>query len=269
MNTLKRKLTAILSADVVGYSKLMNDDEEATVHTLKSYRKLIESLIIEHRGRLVDSPGDNMLAEFSSVVDALRCTWDIQKEIASRNSDLPEKQRMTFRIGVNLGDVIEEDGRIYGDGVNVAARLESLAETGGIRISGNVYNYVENKVPFRFEDQGEQSVKNIDKPIQVYRVVMESETIHKENDKQKAEQDEYKLPEGPSIAVLPFVNMSGDASQEYICDGLTENIITGLSYNQQLFVIARNSSFYFKGNSVPVQEVAEKLHVQYVFQIKK
>jgi adenylate cyclase len=159
VNTLKRKLAAILSADAVGYSRLMADNEEATVHTIKSYRKVIESLIVEHRGRLVDSPGDNMLAEFPSVVDALRCAWDVQKEIKSRNSELPENRRMTFRIGINLGDVIEEEGRIYGDGVNVAARLESLAEAGGILISGAVYNHAKNKVPFRYEDQGEQSVK--------------------------------------------------------------------------------------------------------------
>jgi len=307
MNTLKRKLAAILSADVVGYSKLMTDDEEATVHTLKSYRKLIESLINEHRGRLVDSPGDNMLAEFASVVDALRCAWDIQSEIKSRNSDLPENRRMTFRIGVNLGDVIEEEGRIYGDGVNVAARLESLSEPGGISISGIVYNQVKNKLQFRYEDQGEQSVKNIDEPVQVYRVLMGSESTGKVAVKQKTaskwkrniavalvvflliltgaatviwdtywripdvasltgQNEEFKLPEGPSIAVLPFDNMSGDPEQEYICDGLTENIITSLSYNPKLFVIARNSCFHFKGKSPKVQEVAKELGVQYVLE---
>ena len=262
----KRKLTTILSADAVGYSRLMTDNEEETVRTLKLYRSVIESLITKYTGRLVDSPGDNLLAEFSSVVDSLRCAWDIQNEIKSRNLHLPENRRMTFRIGINLGDVIEEDGRIYGDGVNVAARLEGLADAGGITISGTVHNHIENKVPFRFENQGEQSVKNIDKPIHVYRLIMESETSEKEPIEHKIEPEEFKLPEGPSIAVLPFTNMSGDSSQEYICDGLTENIITSLSYNPKLFVIARNSSFYFKAKSVPVQEVAEKLNVRYVLE---
>jgi adenylate cyclase len=303
----KRKLTTILSADVVGYSRLMSDDEEATVHTIKAYRKVVESLIVEHRGRLVDSPGDNMLAEFASVVDGLRCAWDIQNEIQSRNSNLPEARRMVFRIGINLGDVIEEEGRIYGDGVNVAARLESLAEPGGISIAGAVYNHVEKKVPFRYEDQGEQSVKNIDKPVQVYRVLMDTELPSKEPVKPKpasrwrrnlaialgvlilllaggatyiwdtyfripdvasltGQNEEFKLPEGPSIAVLPFDNMSGDPEQEYICDGLTENIIISLSYNSQLFVISRKSTFYFKDKSSTVQDVAAKLGADYVLE---
>jgi len=262
-DTYKRKLITILSADVVGYSRLMGDDEEATVQMLQFYRKIINSLISNQNGRLVDAPGDNMLAEFGSVVDALRCAWDIQQEIKSRNSDLPENRRMSFRIGINLGDVIEEDGSIYGDGVNVAARLESLAEAGGITISGTVYKHVKDKLPYRYKDQGKQSVKNIKEPVHVYRVLMESESIPTDSVEQE---DEFKLPEGPSIAVLPFDNMSGDSEQEYICDGLTENIITSLSYNPKLFVIARNSSFYFKEKSVPVQEVAEKLHVHYVLE---
>jgi len=264
--SFKRKLTAILSADAAGYSRLMADNEEETVRTIKSYRKVMESLITKYTGRLVDSPGDNILAEFPSVVDGLRCAWDIQKEIKSRNMDLAENRRMTFRIGINLGDVIEEEGRIYGDGVNVAARLESLAEPSGICISGIVYNQVKKKLPFRFEDQGEQSVKNIEEPVQVYRVLMESETTDREAVRLKTEPDEFKLPEGPSIAVLPFDNMSGDKEQEYICDGLTENIITSLSYNPKLFVIARNSSFHFKGKSPKVQEVARELGVQYVLE---
>jgi len=301
-DTYKRKLITILSADVVGYSRLMADDEEATVKTLKTYRKVINSLISNHNGRLVDAPGDNMLAEFGSVVDALRCAWDIQQEIKSRNTDLPEDRRMTFRIGINLGDVIEEEGRIYGDGVNVAARLESLAEAGGISVSGAVYNHVENKAPFRFEDQGKQSVKNIEEPVQVYRVLMEHEVSKKKSASRWkrnvavvigvlilfltgtgifiwntyfripdvegliGQKDELKLPDGPSIAVLPFDNLSNDPEQEYICDGLTETIITNLSFNPQLFVIARNSSFYFKGKSLKVQEVAKELGVQYVLE---
>ena len=303
----KRKLTTILSADVSGYSRLMADNEEETVRTLKSYRKVMESLITKFSGRLVDNPGDNMLAQFESVVDALRCAWDIQQEIKSRNTDLADNRRMTFRIGVNLGDVIEEEGRIYGDGVNVAARLESLADAGGISISSAVYNHVKKKLPFKYEDQGEQTVKNIDEPVQVYRVVMESELPSKESVKPKSmsnwrrnvaiaigifiillagaagyvwdtyfripyiesltgQNEEFKLPDGPSIAVLPFDNMSGDPEQEYFSDGLTENIITSLSYNPKLFVIARNSSFHFKGKSPKIQEVAEELGVQYVLE---
>ena len=261
---LKRKLAAILSADVVGYSKLMTDNEEATVHTIKSYRKIIESLIVEHRGRLVDSPGDNLLAEFGSVVDALRCAWDIQQEIKSRNADLAKNRRMTFRIGVNLGDVIEEEGRIYGDGVNVAARLESLSDAGGICISGSVYNYVENKVPFRFEDPGEQSVKNIEKPIQVYRVLMESETTFQ---KASAINEDYTIPGfggAPAIAVLPFDNLSKDPDQEYFADGIAEDLITRLSSWRSFPVIARNSSFTYKGRPVNVKQVSKELGVRYV-----
>jgi len=205
MNTLKRKLAAILSADVVGYSKLMTDDEEATVHTIKSYRKLIESLINEHRGRLVDSPGDNLLAEFVSVVDALRCAWDTQQEIKSRNLELPENRRMTFRIGVNLGDVIEEEGRIYGDGVNVAARLESFADAGGICISGRVYDNVENKLKYKYEFLGEKTAKNIRRPIRVYKIPIETKSEEKDKTSILDSIIDMSVPvDKPSIAVLPF-----------------------------------------------------------------
>ena len=307
MNSLKRKLTAILSADVVGYSRLMRDDEETTVHTLKSYRKVIESLVNDHRGRLVDSPGDNILAEFSSVVDALRCAWDIQQEIKSRNLDLPENRRMAFRIGVNLGDVIEEDGRIYGDGVNVAARLEGLADAGGISISSAAYNHVKNKLPFRYGNQGKQTVKNIDEPVHVYRVVMESELEASSRKSVKKEmksnlkrnfavafivlilllggaaiyvwntyfhipdveniteqKDEIKPQKRTCIAVLPFDNMSGDPEQEYFSDGLTEEIITTLSGSKQFLVVARNSTFSYKGKSVNVQEVGRELGATHI-----
>jgi adenylate cyclase len=172
----KRKLTAIFSADVEGYSRLMGDDEEATVQTLTAYRDVICTLINDHKGRVVDSPGDNILAEFGSVVNAVRCAWDVQQEIKSRNSNLPENRRMNFRIGVNLGDVIEEGDRIYGDGVNIAARLEGIAEQGGICISGTVYDQVKNKLPFRYEFDGEQTVKNIKEPVRVYSVLMKPET---------------------------------------------------------------------------------------------
>jgi adenylate cyclase len=171
----KRKISAIWSADVAGYSRLMGDDEEKTVQTLTHYREVMSGLIGQHRGRVVDSSGDNLLAEFSSVVDALRCAWDVQQDLTNRNADLPESRRMLFRIGINLGDVIEEKGRLYGDGVNVAARLESLAEPGGIHLSGAVYDQVKHKLPFQFEFTGEQQVKNIQDPVRAYRVVMGSE----------------------------------------------------------------------------------------------
>jgi len=183
----KRKISAILSADVAGYGRLMGNDEDATVRTLTSYRKVISDLIRRHRGRVLDSPGDNLLAEFSSVVDALRCGWDIQKEIEVRNLELQENRRMNYRVGINLGDVIEEEGRIYGDGVNVAARLEGLAEVGGINISGSAYDQVKNKLSYRFEYQGEQPVKNLKDQVRIYRVVMTPEVSGKRRRTTKAE----------------------------------------------------------------------------------
>ncbi len=300
----KRKIAAIMSADVVGYSRLMGENEEETVRTITAYREAMDVLIGEHRGRLVDSPGDNLLAEFGSVVDALRCAWDIHKEIAARNAGLAEDRRMVFRMGINLGDVIEEDGRVYGDGVNVAARLEGLAEPGGISISGTAYDQVKNKLPWHYEFQGEEAVKNIAEPVRVYRVVMEPEaggrgvterkrpgiwlsagvgvlvlaaaaallwhfyirTPSPPVEKASAERMAFPLPEKPSIAVLPFSNISGDPEQEYFSDGITEEIITGLSKVPRLFVIARNSTFTYKGGPVKVQKVAEELGVRYVLE---
>ena len=272
---LRRKLTAILSADVVGYSRLMGEDDDATVRTLSGYREMITALIKEHRGRVVDSPGDNLLAEFSSVVHAVNCAVEIQRELGERNAELPESRRLEYRIGVNLGDVIEEGERIYGDGVNIAARLESLAEPGGICLSGSVYNQVKGRLKLEYDNLGEKSVKNIKEPVSVYRVVMETKnSVHVTAEKsgmpkisQKIFPDggkEFRLPDGPSIAVLPFVNMSGDPEQEYFSDGLTENIIAGLSTDGRLLVIARNSTFSYKGTSVKVQEVARELGAQYV-----
>jgi len=257
----KRKLTAILSADVVGYSRLMGEDEETTIQTLMTYRDVINSLIKDHKGRVVDSLGDNILAEFVSVVNSLRCAWDVQQEIKSRNTDLPENRRMNFRIGINLGDVIEEEDRIYGDGLNIAARLEGLAKEGGICISGTAYDQVKNKLPFRYEYQGEQVVKNIKEPVRVYKVLME-----KDDDDDLILDKKLELPKKPSIAVLPFVNISGDPEQEYLSDGITEEIITGLSKIPKIFVIARNSTFTYKGKPVKVQKVSEELGVQYVLE---
>jgi adenylate cyclase len=235
----KRKLIAIFSADVAGYSRLMGEDEPATVKTLKAYREIMTTLTHQHRGRVVDSPGDNLLAEFASVVDAVESAVEIQNALKLKNAELPENRRMEFRIGINLGDVIEEGNRIYGEGVNIAARLESMAARGGICISGPAYDQVENKFDLDFEYLGEQAVKNIKKPIRVYQVGMEGDFFGVETSK------ELKLPDMPSIAVLPFTNMSIDPEQEYFCDGITEEIITGLATVPQLFVIARNSSFTY------------------------
>ena len=297
----KRKLTAILSADVEGYSRLMGDDEEATVRTLTSYREVLSTLIQQHNGKVLDSPGDNLLAEFVSVVDAVQCAVAVQKEIKSRNEQLPENRRMQFRIGVNLGDVIEDEERIYGDGVNVAARTEGLADGGGICVSGPAYDQIAKKLPLGYEYLGEQKVKNIEKPIRVYRVLMDPEAAGKVIGEKRpisrhwrwvavalivvagalaiwnfyfrppfepasVERMAYPLPDKPSIAVLPFDNMSGDPEQEYFSDGLSEEIITALSKITKLFVIARNSTFTYKGKPVKVKQVAEELGVRYVLE---
>jgi adenylate cyclase len=300
----KRKLTAILSADVEGYSRLMGEDEEATVRTLTTYREVLSTLVIDHNGRVVDSPGDNILAEFASVVDAVQCAVAVQKEIKSRNDELPENRKMRFRIGINLGDVIQEEERIYGDGVNIAARLEGLSEPGGICISGTSYDQVKNKLNFGYKNLGEHGVKNIAEPVRVYRVLTEPEAPGKViGEKRKAkrwlalaativmivavggaagwylylrqstkiepasvEKMAYPLPDKPSIAVLPFDNLSGVPDQEYIADGMTENIITALSYIPEIFVIARNSTFTYKGKAVKAQEVAEDLGVRYILE---
>ena len=256
----KRKLAAILSADVEGYSRLMGDDEDKTVQTLTTYRDVISSLIKDHKGRVVDSPGDNILAEFVSVVNSLRCAWDVQQEIKSRNADLPENRRMNFRIGINLGDVIEEKDRIYGDGVNIAARLESIAEEGGICISGTAYDHVKTKLPFRYEYQGEQKVKNIKGPVRIYKVLIEKDVDELILDKK------LELPDKPSVAVLPFKNLSGDPRQEFFSDGFTEDITTTLAKIPRMFVIARESSFTFKGKSVQIQEIGRELGVRYVLE---
>jgi adenylate cyclase len=258
--SIQRKLTAILSADVKGYSRLMGEDEVATVRTITAYREVMATLIHKHRGRVVDSPGDNLLAEFASVVDGVRCAVEVQEELRSRNAELPENRRMEFRIGVNLGDVIVEGERIYGDGVNIAARVEGLAEGGGISISGTVYDQIESKLALGYEFLGEHTVKNIKKPVRVYRVRMEPETAVPKMS------GEPELPDKPSIAVLPFVNMSGDPEQEYFSDGITEDLITDLSKVSGVFVIARNSVFTYKGKPVKVQQVSEELGVRYVLE---
>jgi adenylate cyclase len=303
----KRKLSAILSADVSGYSRLMGQDEDATVRTLTTYREAIADLITEHSGRVVDTPGDNILAEFASVVNAMRCAWDIQHEINNRNIELSENRRMNFRIGVNLGDVIEEDERIYGDGVNIAARLENLADEGGICISGTAYDQVKNKLPFRYDYQGEQTVKNIKEPVRVYRIVREIDAAGKKIDDKKIgtkrwiwaalailvilcvgaltlywhvylrqvpgkiekafkKKTAITSPDKPSIAVLPFANLSGDPEQEYFSDGVTNDLITAFSKFKELLVIASNTIFTYKGKAVNIERIGQELNVKYILE---
>jgi adenylate cyclase len=265
---LKRKLTAILSADVKGYSRLMGDDEEWTVRTLDTFKGVMKNIIPQHRGRVVDSTGDNLLAEFASVVDAVQAAVEIQQVLKAKNSLLPENRRMEFRIGVNLGDVIEEDEQIFGDGVNIAARLEGLAEAGGICISGSAFEQIENKLPLHYEYLGEHAVKNISRPVRAYRVLMDGEPVKGLGAMPKADPQKmlYPLPDKPSIAVLPFVNMSDDKEQEYFADGLTEELINGLSKIEHVFVISRSSTFVYKNKPVKVQQVAEEMGVRYVLE---
>ena len=300
----KRKLTAILSADAVGYSRLMAEDEADTVKTIATYREVMTSLIKQHRGHVVDSPGDNVLAEFSSVVDAVQCAVAVQNEFQTRNAELAENRRMEFRIGINLGDVIDEEGRLYGDGVNVAARLEAMADPGGICVSKTAFDQIETKLPLGYEYLGEQSVKNIPKPVGAYRVLMQPRvTVAGEMVKEKpanlrrktiilgavavlvvavavgiwqfymrrpavepasVDKMAFALPERPSIAVLPFDNLSDDPRQVYFCDGMTEDLITDLSKISGMLVIARNSTFAYKGKPIKIKQVAEELGVRYV-----
>jgi adenylate cyclase len=260
----KRKLAAILSADVEGYSRLMGDDEEATILTLTSYRKVMTALIQQHGGRVVDSPGDNLLAEFASAVDAVQGAVAIQRELKTRNAALPPHRQMEYRVGINVGDVLVEGERIYGDGVNIAARLESLADGGGICISGTAYDQVKNKLSLGYEYQGEQTVKNITDPVRVYKIGRESETAISPMSEEQAVM--HPVPEKPSLAVLPFINMSRDPEQEYFSDGMTEDIITALSRIRWFFIIARNSTFAYKGRAVDVRKVAKELGVRYVLE---
>jgi adenylate cyclase len=359
MNTqeVKRKLTAILSADVKGYSRLMGEDEKGTVRTLNAYKEAMTDLIRHHDGRVVDAPGDNLLAEFSSVVDAVECAVEIQEELKTRNAELPENRKMEFRMGINLGDVVEEEGKIFGDGVNIAARLESLSEAGGFCISGTAYDQVENKLSLGYEYLGEQAVKNIAKPVRVYRVLLEpgaegkvigekkakprqwqraaiglvavviamvaavviwklyissapqpeiapkekvvapplekvptvvppsvevaskekvtspspqkvSKTITPTPSADKADRKKMALPlpDKPSIAVLPFVNMSGDKEQEFFSDGISEEIINALVRWPTVLVIPRSSSFIYKGKAVDVKQVGREMGVRYVLE---
>ena len=247
--TATRRLAAILAADVAGYSPLMGVDEEGTHERVKAhFRELVDPKISEHHGRTVKNTGDGALAEFPSVVDAVRCAVEVQRAMIDRNADTPEDKRISFRIGVNLGDVIVEPDDIFGDGVNIAARLETLAEPVGICVSRVVRDQIRDKLPYLFEDMGEQSFKNIARPVRVYWL-REAATEITSAPAQAA----LPLPDKPSIAVLPFENMSGDPEQEYFADGMVEEIITALSRIRWLFVIARNSSFSYKGQAIDGQ----------------
>jgi len=267
---MERKLTAILSADVKGYSRLMGEDEEATIRTLTTYREVMAILIAQHRGRVVDSPGDNLLAEFASAVDAVRGAVEMQQDLQGKNAELPPERRMEFRIGINVGDVVVEGERLYGDGVNIAARLEALAEGGGICIAGTVYDQVENKLSLGYEYVGEQLVKNIAKPVRVYRVRLEAEVPAMAPGKDKGDlaspTPALSLPDKPSILVLPFINMSNDPEQEYFSDGITEDITTDLSKISSLFVISRNSAFTYKGKAVKAQDISREMGVRYILE---
>jgi adenylate cyclase len=262
---MERKLTALLSADVKGYSRLMGEDEEATIRTLTAYRQIMVALIAQHRGRVVDSPGDNLLAEFASAVDAVRGAVEIQRELRIKNAELPPERRMEFRIGINVGDVVVEGERLYGDGVNIAARLEALAEGGGICIAGTVYDQVENKLSLGYEYVGEQMVKNIAKPVRVYWV-READATATAQTSREGTALRLPLPDKPSIIVLPFVNISKDPEQDYFSDGLTEVLTSDLSKISSLFVIARNSAFTYKGKAVKVQDVGREMGVRYVLE---
>jgi len=304
---VERKLAAILCADVYGYSRLMGEDEEATLHALTSHRKLIDSQIEQHHGRFVNSAGDSVLAEFASVVEAVNCAVDIQTGLQAENTSLAQQRRMEFRIGVNLGDVMVEGAQIYGDGVNVAARLESLAEPGGICISNTVREHLGNKLALSYQDLGAQSVKNIAEPVRVFRVLLNGTPGMPRGTKQiprryvrrgvlsftglaiviativlvqhlslkpprtsasipPQEKPALPLPSIPSIAVLPFTNLSGDLNQEYFSDGISDQLINELSRLPGLFVIARNSSFAYKGKPIRERDLGRELGVKYVLE---
>jgi TolB-like protein/class 3 adenylate cyclase/Flp pilus assembly protein TadD len=262
---VERRLAAIMAGDVARYSQLMGADEEGTLRQLKAHRReLVDPKITEHRGRIVKTTGDGMLVEFVSVVDAVRCAVDIQRGMAERNTEVPRDQRIEFRIGINVGDIISDGNDIYGDGVNVAARLEALAEAGGIYVSRVVHDQVRDKLSFGFEDMGEQTVKNIARPIGVHRIQIAEADASKKT--AGAANPESSVSDRPALAVLPFANMSGDAEQEYFADGISEDIITGLSKLRWFFVIARNSSFAYKGKAVDVKRAARELGVRYVLE---
>ena len=258
---VERRLSAIFASDIVGYSRLMEADEEGTLARMNAHRReFLEPAVAQNRGRIVKRTGDGVLIEFSSAVDAARCAIDVQRGMGERNAGVPPERRIELRIGIHVGDIMIEDDDIFGDGVNIAARLESIAQPGGICISDDAYRQVRGKVDVNFQDSGEQELKNIARPVRVYQLRPEAATAAAEPASGLA------LPDKPSIAVLAFQNMSGDVEQEFFADGIAEDIITALSKAHWLFVIARNSSFSYKGKSVDVREVGRDLGVRYVLE---
>jgi len=265
---VERRLAAILAADVAGYSRLMGGDEEGTLARLKACRRaVVDPKIAEHRGRIVKTTGDGMLVEFASAVDAVRCAVEIQRGMANGNVGVPEAKRIEFRIGIHVGDIIIDDDDIFGDGVNIAARLEGIADPGGICISDDAHRQIRGKTEIVYDDMGHQSLKNISEPMRAWRArPADAAAAIPQPPKVDPPPAALALPDKPSIAVLPFANMSGDAEQEYFADGMVEDIITGLSRMTWLFVIARNSSFTYKGKAVDIKQVGRELGVRYVLE---
>ena len=264
---VERRLAAILAVDVAGYSRLMGADEEGTHAAMLAVRReLGDPKIREHRGRIVKTTGDGLLVEFASVVDAVRCAVEVQREMIARNTDIPVERRLEFRMGINVGDIIIEDGDIFGDGVNIAARLEALAEPGGICVSAAAHEQVRDRLDISFDDLGDQQVKNITRPVRVYSIGSRTSGPLGQAQMAPTASTTLPLPDKPSIAVLPFQNMSGDSEQEYFVDGIVEDIITGLSRIKWLYVIARNSTFVYKGRAVDVKQAGRELDVRYVLE---
>ncbi|MER8701342.1 adenylate/guanylate cyclase domain-containing protein [Mesorhizobium sp. M1273] len=254
---MEQRLAAILAADMAGYSRLMEADESGTLARLRTHRiELVDPAIAKNKGRIIKTTGDGMLVEFQSVTDAVKCAVEIQQRMKRRNSDVPQERRIEFRIGINLGDIIFDDEDIFGDGVNIASRIEQLADVGGICVTAAVATQIADRLEIAMEDLGEKTLKNISRPVRLYRVGFDSPVLPEVEAKRSISK--------PSIVVLPFTNMSGDPEQEFFADGLTEDIITELSRHHELFVISRNSSFVYKNRAVNVREVAEKLTVQYL-----
>src|SRR5437660_118217 len=265
--TATRRLTAILAADVVGYSRLMGADEEGTHERFKAHlRELVDPKIREHHGRIVKTTGDGVLAEFASVVDAVRCAGEIQRAMADRDLDLAEERRLRFRIGVNLGDVIADGGDIYGDGVNIAARLEGLASPGGICVSGTVRDHIGDRLPYAFEDMGEQSVKNIVRPVRVYAVRPEGIGSPTAGVSSTTSGSPPIAAPRLSIVVLPFTNLSDDREQQYFADGITEDLTTDLSRIPGMFVISRNTAFTYRNKPIDTKQIGRELGVRYVLE---
>jgi adenylate cyclase len=265
---VERRLAAVLAVDVAGYSRLMGRDEEGTLADLKRSRKtLVDPAIASHRGRIVKTTGDGMLVEFASAVDAVRCAVEVQRGMVAQNGSVAQDARIEFRIGIHVGDVIIDDNDIFGDGVNIAARLEGIAEPGGVCISDDTHRQIRGKVDIVYDDLGTQALKNITEPMRVWRIQLDYRSASTIRPGSARSADFLALPDKPSIAVLPFQNLSGDPEQEYFADGMVEDITSALSRFKSLFVIARNSSFTYKGRAVDIKQVGRELGVRYVLEV--